>query len=428
MSDRETDARRDSSSRPPRAQAGVRRGWWPGWIWAIPIATLIVVAWLGARALVSGGERITITFSDAHGIKKNNTAVEYRGTQIGKVTDVELSKSGDAVTVTASIDASARRFLRQGTRFWLRGAHPSLSDLSSLGALLSGPTLVLQPGPGKAATHFEGLARKPVSPVAAHPLYYEVSLKGDVGTLAKGDPVELRGFTVGEIGYVGFSYDPRMGDLAAPTTLAIYPKLFHIETRSDRPDAAAVRAAIATLIGKGLRARLERDPPLVGSYRVSLEMVPGAPAVAPAVVGGLPQIPVAPGGGLSSVANRLEKVPIEQIAQNALDITRRLDTLVSSPRLRDALVQLSQAMRQIHRVTAKSGPQVTALIATLRKAADDLDGTTRAMRQVVSGTATQGGLEGSLQEIKDAARAVRSLANYLDRHPEALIEGRGRRR
>lgn len=43
----------------------------------------------------------------------------------------------------------------------------------------------------------------------------------------------------------------------------------------------------------------------------------------------------------------------------------------------------------------------------------------------MSGTATQNGLENTVQEITQAARAVRSLADYLDRHPQALIHGRG---
>ncbi|MDE2451109.1 MAG: hypothetical protein KGO22_19185 [Gammaproteobacteria bacterium] len=41
------------------------------------------------------------------------------------------------------------------------------------------------------------------------------------------------------------------------------------------------------------------------------------------------------------------------------------------------------------------------------------------------GTATQNGLANTVQEVTEAARAVRSLADYLDRHPEALIRGRG---
>jgi paraquat-inducible protein B len=29
-----------------------------------------------------------------------------------------------------------------------------------------------------------------------------------------------------------------------------------------------------------------------------------------------------------------------------------------------------------------------------------------------------------MREVKEAARAIRSMADYLDRHPEALIKGR----
>lgn len=95
--------------------------------------------------------------------------------------------------------------------------------------------------------------------------------------------------------------------------------------------------------------------------------MPGAPAPAGPLQteDGLAQIPVAAGGSISSIIDRINKVPIEQIAQNALQTTHNLSMLTSSPKLKDAVVQL------------------------------------------------------------DAARAVRSLADYIDRHPEALIRGRG---
>ena len=41
-----------------------------------------------------------------------------------------------------------------------------------------------------------------------------------------------------------------------------------------------------------------------------------------------------------------------------------------------------------------------------------------------SGTATPTGLTNTAPEITQAARAVRSLANHLERHPAAPIRGR----
>jgi hypothetical protein len=75
-------------------------------------------------------------------------------------------------------------------------------------------------------------------------------------------------------------------------------------------DYAAIAATrdIGSLIQEGLRARLDRDPPLVGSYRVSLDIVSGAAPVKPGRVNALPEIPFAAGGGLDSIVTRVNKI------------------------------------------------------------------------------------------------------------------------
>lgn len=428
MSERSDNDDRGRPGSPERVQAGVRHGWWPGWIWAIPIAALLVVIWLGARALLTGGTDVTIRFNDVHGMKKENTDIVLRGTQVGHVTDIALTPDGTSVTVTASIDEDAVKFLTTGTRFWLQGATPSLSNLASLSSLLSGPTIVMDPGPGAKSLHFRGFERQPIDPTAGErPILYEVSLDSDAGSLSGGDPVTLRGFTVGEVRDVGFTYDPGTGEIATPATLAIYPSLFHAKGTHTAPNGAGVTAEIGLLISKGMRARLARDPPLVGNYAVSLQIMPGTGAPSGPLVAenGLPLIPTAAGGGIGDIINRIDKVPIERIAQNALQTTHNLATLTSSPRLQDAVVQLDAALRQIHGMTAKAGPQIPPLIKSLRRAASDLEGTAKSANQLVSGTATQNGVADTVQEVTEAARAVRSLADYLDRHPEALVRGRG---
>jgi paraquat-inducible protein B len=428
MSDRREDGERGDPGSPERVQAGVRHGWWPGWIWAIPIAALLVVIWLGARALLAGGTDVTIRFNDVHGMKKENTDVVLRGTQVGHVKEIALTPDGTAVIVTVSIDQSAEKFLRTGTRFWLQGATPSLSNLSSLSSLLSGPTIVMDPGPGKNARHFQGLERQPLDPSPGErPILYEISLDSEAGSLSGGDPVTLRGFTVGQVRDVGFYYDPSTGEVSTPATLAIYPSLFHAKGDRVAPNGTEVAAEIGVLISRGMRARLARNPPLVGSYEVSLQMEPGAGAPTGSLVAenGLPIIPTATGGGIADIVNRINKVPIESIAQNALKTTHNLAALTSSPKLRDAVAQLDAALRQIHGITAKAGPQVPVLIKSLRRAASDLEGTTKSADHLMSGTATQNGLTNTIQEVTEAARAIRSLADYLDRHPEALVRGRG---
>lgn len=428
-----------SRSEITRTRATVRRSWWPGWIWAIPIAVLLLLGWWGARVFFRGGEDITVSFDDVHGLKPSNSTVVYRGINIGKVGKIALAKNGSSVDVTVRIDDDATKFLTSGTQFWLRGATPSLSDPASLASVLSGPTIVMEPGPGEKATHFVGLTHKPVlAGPHGQPQIYGVSLKGSVGGLKQGEPVKLRGFPVGEVKDVGFRYDANSGDLATPVTLALYPSLFHIEGAAAPDSGDALAAAIDRLVQQGLRARLERDPPLVGNPQVTLDIVPDASKAALAVVDGVPQIPTQPGGGVNSIIDRINKLPIEQIAQNVLDTTHKVDALVSSPRLDDAIAELDATLKQVRQTADSAGPKITSLVDGLRKTADQLDqaakaaeGTARAARdtagaanKLLGATPSQNDMQTAMSEITEAARSVRDLASYLDRHPEALIKGR----
>jgi paraquat-inducible protein B len=138
----------------------------------------------------------------------------------------------------------------------------------------------------------------------------------------------------------------------------------------------------------------------------------------------LPQIPLAPDSSADSIIKRINRVPIERIAQNLLSITQHIDALASSPELKHSIHELSATLDDMHHITSSAGPEVTRLITALRHTADNLDQVAQTTRQVVSGTAVQTGLESTMQEVTEAARSIRSLSDYLDRHPEALVQGR----
>jgi paraquat-inducible protein B len=391
----------------------------------VPIAALGIGVWLLVRWLSQGGTDITITFPDVHGIDPSSTNIVYRGMNVGKVTNESLTNDGAAVKVSATIQDSASHFLTDGTVFWLQGANPSLSDLSSLGSILSGPTIVMQPGPGKSRMQFQGLTHRPVVPAnAGRPQLFTVSFDGAVGDLSRGDAVKLRGFPVGEVRNIGFQYDARTGKISTPATLALYSSLFHIEGLQQLDRADTLRGVLDHLVAEGLRAELDREPPLIGGYRVTLKMVPGAPQESIRVADGLPQIPTAPSGGLQSIVDKFRDVPIDQIAQNLLDITRHIDQIASSPQLKESVAQLAGTLRQVHKTVENVGPKIDQLVQSLRETAQQLDGAAAAAQKTMGGATSQTGLEETMREVKEAARAIRSMADYLDRHPEALIKGR----
>jgi len=217
----------------------------------------------------------------------------------------------------------------------------------------------------------------------------------------------------------------------------------------------ALRIAMNTLIKQGLRASLDRDPPFIGGYRITLKMVPDAgPPKQQVQIGGLPQIPVMPGSGFEDTLSKLGHVPIGKIGQNVLDITHRVDKLVASPELQDSVdqfnaalanvldithrvdklvalpelhdsvVKLDAVLTDIHRTMARTGPKITRLIDSLRDTASQLDQAAKTVRTTVGGTTSQTSLTSTLRELTEAARSIRELADYLNRHPEALIKGR----
>lgn len=414
-----SESRRTSAS-----EAEIRHSRWPGWIWAVPIAALGIAGWLLARALAQRGTHITIMFSDAQRIDPHDTSIMYRGMEVGRITDVSLSKDGGGVIVSAKIADDAAQFLRTRTVFWLRGAHPSMYDMSSLGALFSGPNIEMEPGEGESTKQFTGLAREPLPGKREEPVLFSVSFAGVVGDIRRGEFVNLLGFPVGEVKEVGFHYDAKTGSIETPITLALYPDLFPI-VGATRPESAETLAGvIRELVEKGLRARLERDPPLIGGHRVTLAIVPNAPAAKVEDGCGTPEIPSAPDDGLDSLAARLNAIPIDEIAHNVLDVTQRVDALVSSPMLKDSIDQLNGSLRDIRELVAHARPEVDTLLKDMRATAGHLDQLAKSADKTLGGAASQTGLRDTLREIKEAAAAVRSLAAYLDRHPEALISGR----
>jgi paraquat-inducible protein B len=419
----------------PRTEARIRRTRWPGWIWAVPIAAALVVGWLALKAFASGGVDITIVFDDAARAKPGDTQVFYRGIQMGQLKKVELSPDGGHVVMTVKMEKQAKPFLRQGTRFWLVGAEPSLSNPRSLASIVSGPTIGMQPGGGAPTTRFAGSTSPPAAkggPLG--PQYpYEVSFDGDAGALATGAPVKLRGFVVGQVRSVKLVYDPQSGGLSAPVTLELDPARLGLPAAAGR---AELDRALTGWIAHGLRAQLSQDPPLVGSRIVNLEFAHGAAPAQLSAGAAYPTIPSAPSAGLNdvgqlagkadSILTKVDAMPIEQIGQNVRGATAHIQALVASPKLADSIEHLDATLADVDRTVHEVSPQVKPLVAQLRRAADSIQQTASAAQQMVAGSpeSQNSDLPAALHELTEAARSVRSLADYLDRHPEALIKGR----
>ena len=411
-----------------------RRSWWPGWIWAVPIAAVAIVLWLLLRSISSRGIDVTVIYNDAAGMQAGDTRVMYHGVEVGRVTSVALASDDWHVVVHLDIDRQLAPKINTGTRFVLEGVRPSFSDISSLRALIAGPTIVMVPGPGRPALRFIGTEGGPRQTLAVS-LPYLVNFDGAVGQLKPHAPVTLRGFTVGEVTGVGLSVDPQTGRISTPVLIALDPTRFHLTgpMPSDGDWKPLMDATLSKLIGEGLRASLTRAVPLVGGEQVDLGIDPRAHEARLDISGPYAQIPAAEGGGLERLPAEISSLPLTQIADNLRTITDQLRSLTSSPQLRESLARLDATLAALERISRQAGPQIAptlreirSTVASLRAAAQQMDATAESAR-IAMGTspaAPSGNLQHALDELAGAARAVRSLADYLDEHPEALVRGR----
>ena len=402
--------------------------------------------------LILPGDKGTRYALRAHSLNSihEGSIVLFHGQAIGKIIEIRFDGS-HGFRLQAFIDQPYDALIRAGARFWkvspLRlsfaggGITANLAPVSTL--LAGGIDLEIdttQPD-GKqspAGTEFtlyssHNAARQGLSGPTVR---YEFAFDGDAGVLDETSAVTMNGYQIGEVESTQLAYHERTGAPYGIATAVLYPQQMHLSTESNAPDdwRAVTDAALSRLVHLGYRARLQQSPPVLGDQSIQLVRTVGAPAAQLASQGGIPRFPSAPGSSnLDDIAakadvflSKLDAVPLEEIGANLKKITANLDHLMSAPELKDSLAHLHSTLASIDKLLGDVQPQVGPLIGNLNDAAAQLSGTASALRQVVEsgGPSGDANLSDAIRQITDAARSIKTLTDYLDRHPEALIRGK----
>lgn len=421
---------------PQRTVARTQRRSWPGWIWAVPLAAIAIVVWLVVRELSERGVSVSIRFDDAAQAKAGSTNVIYRGIIIGKVSKISLAEDGSQAIVTVRIHDQEKEYLRAGTRFYLEGATVSLSDPASLKAILAGPTIEMLPGAGPPSRSFIGIVGDAPQRLSVA-IPFRVKFNGAGGDLKAGAAVTLSGFKIGEVSTVELSVDLDDGSMHTAVQIALDPTRFHFKGAGLKTADwnALMNAAMKSLIGNHLRARLSQSLPLIGPRQIELAQVPDAAPASLEVSDGIAEIPTAESSGIDHLVKAAGQFPLRQIGENLRAITEHINSLSSAPQLKDSVVHLDNALKQLDQTLRTAGPKVAPTlqsvqdtVKSLKATAGELDKTVGAARAILGDNpaAPDGSLEPTLLHISEAARAIRVLAEYLDAHPESLIKGRSK--
>ncbi|HVA39653.1 MAG TPA: MlaD family protein [Candidatus Binataceae bacterium] len=343
------------------------------------------------------------------------TPIFFRRLQVGQVASYILDKDGKFFTLKIFVRAPYDQFVTSNTRFWqASGIDVSLSasglsvQTQSLLSILIGGIAFESPASGPVLpaaetntlfTLFNERADA-FKPAARSPQTYRLIFKDSVRGLVPGAPVEFRGIPVGEVADIRAQIDLKTFEFSVPVTIRLDPQRLGVKVVEGASGADLERMRrklLDTLVAHGARAQLRTGNLLTGSVFVAIDFFPGAP---PATVDWSQtpvELPTIPGqlqvmeASVENVVKKLDKLPLQQIGDELTKAIADLDqTLVAA---RGTLVSARGTLNNTTSLTEPNSAQVQQLGSTL-------------------------------QEVSRAARSLRVLADYLERHPEALLRGK----
>ncbi|KPJ90193.1 MAG: hypothetical protein AMJ53_14570 [Gammaproteobacteria bacterium SG8_11] len=368
--------------------------------------------------------------------------VYYRKFRVGQVVSQELDSDGNEVNIKIFVHAAFQHLIRQNTRFWNAGGidvkvgtDGLQVNTESLVSLLIGGIAFDTPSNLEAGTvaqegqSFPLFASKDKAfektyvEVGYWLLYFNDSVRG----LKPGAPVEFRGIQMGKVVDVKLEMDLDNADIRIPVLIEIErERLVPQEQLASLGERGTDITKV--LVQKGLRAQLQSANLLTGQLKVELDFFPNAPAAEISTHGSYRVFPTVPAPldeittSITQVLQKLEKLPLEQIGKDLQATIQNAEKLTGSPELLESIRSLKVALAELEQTTISLNQNVTpSLQDTLLQSQKTLKAAETVFQNASPLEQQLGEL---LKEMQAASRSIRGFADYLERHPEALLKGK----
>ena len=369
------------------------------------------------------GSRFVVQTDDL-GSLDIGSPVYYRRVPVGRIASYQLNADGKSVSLQIFIDAPYDRFVTPNSRFWNAsgldvsvGANGFRLRTQTVAAIMvggiafatpenaSGASPVGPKGEYVLAKDQESALAAPDGPPMRFKLRFERSLHG----LEVGAAVEFSSIKIGRVVSVDLDYSPQGYRFPSVVGIEVYPnRLGNVLSKLPKQNRGLEQETAAftrDLVEHGLRAQATPSNLLTGQLYISLDFVPNAarvpfdiharPLVLPTINGGFDRLQEQ----IASIVSKVDKMPLASIAQN----------------LNATLAGVDNSLKQVNGQTLPAANQLLRQMSQTAQTAQEL----LAEDSPLMLTFSQ-----SLQEALRALRAVRNLADQLDRHPESLLQGR----
>lgn len=278
---------------------------------------------------------------------------------------------------------------------------------------------------------------------------------GSVNGLEVGSPVQFRGVKIGEVTEISAKINR---DLSV--NIAVYfegdPGSLGVPAKMRKELKGRRYPFIQRLIAKGLKAQLRMKSLITGQLYVALDFYPDKPLRRAGLDKRYPEIPTIPSTS-EVLMTTLEQVPLTDITNKLLKVTEGIERIVSSPEIKGSVKNLDADLKVLGDLIRNLNAEIKPTLVNLREASnaargafaqaektlafnegapgnmaeslrntlEDLRGAISSYEKLADRNANLGyDLAKTLQEIDGAAKSLRSLAEYLERHPESLVKGK----
>jgi len=304
-------------------------------------------------------------------------------------------------------------------------------------------------------------------------LFFESSVKG----LSVGAPVLVGGVKIGSVKNVSIEYNPKTLTFYVPVIIEVQPNKIRLIKGKRMP----MDKMVPLLIERGLRAQLTMGSLITGQLIIELDYYPNSPVKLVGLNKEYPEIPTIP-STFQAIFDTLKSLPLEKTLKGLMSAVKALEKILKSPEIPEIIhsanLALTDARKLINDVDSRVAPladsvddtlaeyrkiathvneQVDPLMENVNHTVEDARGLVKNMDEKLETLAVKiaKGLEASheameqaretleviqgqlgndspllnqldntLREFSEMARSIRSLANYLSRHPEALLRGK----
>jgi paraquat-inducible protein B len=398
----------------------------------------------GNYQLGNPGTSYTLKASQLGSLNRGSP-IKYRDVAVGHVTRYRLARNSTTVDIEIFIKAPYDKLVKQDTRFWnISGVKIDVGsegvkvDMESVATLIAGGVAFsnTDSSSGKQAradsifnlynAEDEEEEIKEVAFYVPIKLYFSDGVKG----LDKGAPVEYKGLRLGTVGRVSLEPNEDTAEFRTFAMIRIEPNrlpgmdVYKSDSLEER--TKGVYEFFKSLAERGVRAQMETGNLLTGKTLISFKPFPDAKKEPMKFVDGtaiFPTVPESLAGvmqkvdGIMSKVNeilaKIDAIPITKIGNNLAETTADINA-----------IPMAEIGKNLADLTARLGAIPTGKISK------DLADTMESLQGLIDSlNAAKGGVLGvqtrrALAEITRAATALRGMAEYLERHPEALLKGK----